>query len=208
MADNVTITQGAGTNVATDDVGGVHFQRVKLDVGTDGASTPVVTTLPVNLVAGETHLGQIGAEGDLIDVTLTLDTSAYADGDVMADTQTVSNAVRVTSGRAILQSIAVIDEDDQGQTFDILFFSANRSLGTENSTPSISDANARDFLAVVRISSSDYLDLGGVKVATRAGLGLLLEASGSRDLYVGTIIRGAATYTASGVRLRLGFLWD
>lgn len=34
MADNVPITAGTGTNIATDDVGGVHYQRVKLVDGT------------------------------------------------------------------------------------------------------------------------------------------------------------------------------
>lgn len=53
MADNVVFqsstpaTPPPGTPVATDDVGGVQFQRVKLDVGADGASSPVVGSLPV-----------------------------------------------------------------------------------------------------------------------------------------------------------------
>lgn len=42
MADNISITPGAGANVATDDVSGVQFQRVKLDMGGDGVSLPVV----------------------------------------------------------------------------------------------------------------------------------------------------------------------
>lgn len=50
MADNVTIpASGNGTAtpvVATDDVGGVHYQKVKLDVGADGASTPVTGSVP------------------------------------------------------------------------------------------------------------------------------------------------------------------
>lgn len=33
MADNLDITQGTGTTVATDDVGGVHYQKVKLAIG-------------------------------------------------------------------------------------------------------------------------------------------------------------------------------
>jgi hypothetical protein len=33
MVDNVAITAGAGTTVATDDVGGVHYQKVKLAIG-------------------------------------------------------------------------------------------------------------------------------------------------------------------------------
>jgi hypothetical protein len=38
VADNIAITAGSGTTVATDDVSGVHFQRVKLVDGTlDGS---------------------------------------------------------------------------------------------------------------------------------------------------------------------------
>lgn len=47
MADNITLP-GAASVVATDDVGGVHYQVVKLDMGGNGASTPVSSALPVN----------------------------------------------------------------------------------------------------------------------------------------------------------------
>ena len=48
MADNVTLNAGAGGDTcAADDVGGVKYQRVKLDVGGDGLSVPVVTNVPV-----------------------------------------------------------------------------------------------------------------------------------------------------------------
>lgn len=54
MTDNVEITSGAGTAVATDDVGGAHFQRIKLDIGGDGASSPVTSAnpLPVTIFNG------------------------------------------------------------------------------------------------------------------------------------------------------------
>lgn len=41
MADNVAITAGTGTSVATDDVGGVHFQRMKLVDGTADSSAAI-----------------------------------------------------------------------------------------------------------------------------------------------------------------------
>lgn len=44
--DNVAVTPGAGATIATDDVAGVQFQKVKLDFGGDGASDPVVGSLP------------------------------------------------------------------------------------------------------------------------------------------------------------------
>ena len=39
MADNVPITAGSGTSIATDDVTSVHYQRVKLVGGADGTAT-------------------------------------------------------------------------------------------------------------------------------------------------------------------------
>jgi hypothetical protein len=51
MADNVTIpATGTGTAtpvVATDDVAGAHFQKVKLDVGGDGESIPLSSNDPL-----------------------------------------------------------------------------------------------------------------------------------------------------------------
>jgi hypothetical protein len=41
MADNLGYTAGAGSTVATDDVAGVHYQRVKLVNGTLDASDAI-----------------------------------------------------------------------------------------------------------------------------------------------------------------------
>lgn len=49
MSDNVQLNPGSGGDIAAaDDVGGVKYQIVKLDVGGDGASVPVVGALPVS----------------------------------------------------------------------------------------------------------------------------------------------------------------
>jgi hypothetical protein len=53
LADNVAITAGSGTTVASDDVGsGVQQQRVKITWGVDGTGNDVnaTTPLPVELV--------------------------------------------------------------------------------------------------------------------------------------------------------------
>ncbi len=42
MADNFDVTPGTGKTVGTDDVGGVHYQKIKLDAGGDGVSVPVI----------------------------------------------------------------------------------------------------------------------------------------------------------------------
>lgn len=55
MADDVTLP-GVGAKVATDDVGGSQYQKIKLDVGGDGASVPVVGSLPVSGPLTDTQL--------------------------------------------------------------------------------------------------------------------------------------------------------
>lgn len=42
MADNVAVTAGSGTSIATDDVSSVHFQKIKVDAGGDGVSVPII----------------------------------------------------------------------------------------------------------------------------------------------------------------------
>ena len=49
MSDNIELNLGAGGAIAaTDEVDGVHFQKVKLDLGGDGVSVPVAGTLPIS----------------------------------------------------------------------------------------------------------------------------------------------------------------
>jgi hypothetical protein len=142
----------------------------------------------------------------VVDVTLSADTAIFASGDIIADTQVVANALRVTNGAGRLQSITVIDEDDQGAAFDLYFFSANNSMGSENSAPNISDTLARDLLTFVAINTGDYRDLGGVKVANLNSLNRVIKAvTGTTSIYVAAVNgAGTPTFTASGLKLRLG----
>jgi hypothetical protein len=68
MADNVSITSGSGTSIATDDVSSVHFQKIKVDGGGDGASTPILagngvaaSALRVTLASDGTGVVQLAA---------------------------------------------------------------------------------------------------------------------------------------------------
>lgn len=42
MADNVIVSEGVGKTIATDDVGGVQYQIMKIDAGGDGVSVPII----------------------------------------------------------------------------------------------------------------------------------------------------------------------
>ena len=47
MADNVAITAGSGTSIATDDISGAHHQRVKISVGANGSATDLSKADPL-----------------------------------------------------------------------------------------------------------------------------------------------------------------
>lgn len=166
--------------------------------------------LKVEAQAGEAFAGSVGGITDIVSVTLSLDTSAYTSGDVLADTQVVTNAARKTDGTGTIQSLVVIDKDDNGVAMDLHFFSANVALGTENSPPSISDANTDNHLGSVSVAAAEYKDLGGVKVATVRGVALPFKAaSGTRHIYVSAVTTGGSpTHTATGITLRVGVLQD
>lgn len=190
-------------------VGGksAHIQSVKLS---DASGATVNPAAPV-VAAGENHIGQVGGEGDLIEVTLSLDTNAYSDGDVLAATQVVANALRKIDGTGVLQSLVIVDADDQGVGMDLIFLRANVSVGSENSAPGPADADFDSaYLGKVAVSASDYTDWGGVRTATLRNVGLFLKSvSASRDLYLAAVVRGGTpTYTASGLKVKLGILWN
>lgn len=52
MADNTPITPGTGTSIATDDIGGVQYQRMKLTLGNDGVSDGDVSSTNPMPVSG------------------------------------------------------------------------------------------------------------------------------------------------------------
>ena len=181
-----------------------------VDIASIAAGTNNIGDVDIlSIAAGENVIGKAAVPGALIDVTLSLDTAAYADGDVLADTQTVTSMFRVADGTATLDSIHVLDEDDQGQALDLIFLGANNSIGTENAAVSVTDANARDIQGRVRIGAADYYDMGGCRIATISGIGLKLKAaSGVTTGNIAAVSRGTGTYTASGIRLKLGLTWD
>jgi hypothetical protein len=163
---------------------------------------------PVSPAAGENHIGAFGGEGKLTIITPVLDTSAYVSGDVLF-VATAFNGARVAGGRSYLQSLTVVDADDQGYAMELYFFSATVTFGTINVAPSISDADALNFLGMVSVSTGDFIDLGGVRVATIRNIGLMMVPNvASTNLYIAGITRGTPTHTASGLQFGAGMIWD
>lgn len=167
------------------------------------------------LPVGSNFIGQVGMAGTVINRVLTLDTGAYADKDLMSDTIELENVARVPLGRTWLVYVHVLDEADQAGAFDIVFLDEFVTLGSLNSAPSISDANARKIVGKCSVPSAAYLDIGGSGIATitpgttDGNLPLLMQTGPlTRSLFMATIARGTPTYAVNSLRLKLGFSWD
>lgn len=197
MADNVEVTSGTGTVIAADDVSSVFFQKIKLDVGGDGATLPVSSTanaLPVK------------ALDDVITIDATPDTSALADGDVAFATQEVAGFSTAADITSILQSVVISEVDDQGIGIDLIFFNANTSLGTENSAPDIDDTEVLTVIGRVQIGAGSFYDLGANRVACVYGIGLPMKAGTGGSVWMAGIARGAPTYAGGHIQIKLGVL--
>ena len=196
MADDLVLPATGGT-VAADLIGSASYQRVKLSFGADGAAADW---------DGTQHIGEVGGRLKLVQVTFTMGTTAYGAGDVLADTQIITACMRADAGAGYLQSLTLNDKDDQGLPLDVYIIQTNTSLGTENSAPDISDANADNILGWFSVAAADYKDVGGAKLASLRNIGLpVIAAGGADDLYVALVTQGTPTHSGSGITGWFGF---
>lgn len=100
MADNTTLDAGSGGDtIATDDIGGVKYQRVKVTAGADGTATDVIagggteaSALLVTIASDSTGVLSVDDNGG----TLSIDDGGGAitvDGTVTANLSATDNAV-------------------------------------------------------------------------------------------------------------------
>jgi hypothetical protein len=137
----------------------------------------------------------------------SVDTNAYASGDLIADTQELSDVGYRKGQVLILKSIHLLDKADQKVALYFVFLSAATSLGTENSAPTISDANSDNVLAIVPMAATDYVDLGGTAYGTKECSVSLKLPAGSTSLWVAIVnATGTPTYGAADLTGRFAFL--
>ncbi len=86
MADNLNVTAGTGTVVATDQVGSAHYQKVKLADGTADSAAMIVA--------------DTGAKANALRVVLANDYLTPIGGSVAADAADADNPVKV-GGKAV-----------------------------------------------------------------------------------------------------------
>tara|TARA_Y100001937_G_scaffold60452_1_gene82800 strand:- start:1826 stop:2335 length:510 start_codon:yes stop_codon:yes gene_type:complete len=146
----------------------------------------------------------------IIRVTPTLDTNAYAQGDVLFTATEIPNAVIGLGGCSKLVGAYMFDKSDNTDDILFIFTEGNTALGTINATADISDANllANNICGISKIDS-DQAGTGGIIDNSRIhqmfpasrteentqDLMLLQAANDSTSVFVQGILTSATTPT-------------
>ena len=148
----------------------------------------------------------------VIDVEPTVDDSAYTSNYILFNPVKIENAVATKGGAAILQSIAVANDDALTGSFDLVLTASDDAPGTINTllsgTTGLSDANADSILGITSITN--MFDAGACSIGSKSNIGMVIQAAaGSRDVYVWGIAKSTDSPTATtGYKLRFGIIQD
>jgi hypothetical protein len=164
------------------------------------------------LLPSENYVGKVGGPTTIISPTITVSTSpAYTANDVVGGKLTLTDALRVSGGTGILQSLCIIDKGNQKAALEILIFDSNPSSGTYTDNGAFS-WNATDGAKLIRrisVLASDYTTFGTAAIADLSTGGKVLKASGSKNLYAVIVTTGTPTYVATtDLIVRFGILQD
>lgn len=233
VASGAKATSATAAGVYRMGIGGLKYARARLD-WTSGTSITVlagVSDAPdamiqdvalaansgvdigdvdvLTIAAGETHIGEVGGNSVVHEVTLSLAAATYTQHDVLAATQVLTACMRKDGGTGVIHSIHLLDQDDQGMALDLVFLRTNVALGSEESAVSITDAHADEILGIVEILAGDYVDLINSQSVTKTNVGIVVDAAGGAgDLYIAAITRDTPTHTGSGITVKVGILRD
>ncbi len=147
----------------------------------------------------------------VIRVIPTIETSAYAAGDVIFNSVEIPNAVIGKGGCSKLIAAYMVSNNTNNLVFDMIFTENAATFGTVNATANISDADIRTAKVLsswhceAADDTTNYIDNSEIKriFDTRSDSGsntgnimptLLQAASGSRSVYFAVIGGSSITY--------------
>lgn len=232
MADNVAITAGSGTSIATDDVSSVHYQKVKPYASTDGTEVPFtraedaahtdgdhgVLALAVRNYAGA------GSDGDYsaLSASSTGELRVFSHKDqlrIAVQTSSLSTSLAYVAGDQVGTLLTLANaaraSGGTGVITSVLLTNANDVIGaydvvffrasvTLASDSSAFSISAADTRSVVAVVPlTSAVDLGSGRVAQALNIAVPYDCSGGTSLYAALICRAGHAVFAANADLEL-----
>lgn len=137
-------------------------------------------------------------------------TAAYSANDIVGGLRTLALG-RVNGAGVVLQSLEVVDLSDQKAELSLIFFKANPTASTtaDQGALTIHANDIAKVLGIVDIVADDYTDLGSYSIATKTGIGLVLQPTSGTDIYCVVVTPGTPDYVAAtDLSIAFGVLQD
>jgi hypothetical protein len=218
LADNVEITAGAGTVIATDDVGSAHYQYVKLAAGADGTATKIIAgggveagALLVTIASDSTGVLPVVGKTAIVTVTPTLTTGAtYVANDYVGTDHTPMSfaLARINAGTGTIISAVLVDYAIASVAAELWLFDTTLDPGHDSAAWTITDAESLTCIGVIPFST--YYASANNSISTGfVGAGIPFKAgAGVTTIFACLVTRGAPAYTNGLVSVRLGVIQD
>lgn len=196
MVDNVPITAGSGTSIAADDIGSVFYQRVKIGVGADGTAADWEGFVR-NYIAAPTG-----------NFTRPADTTAYASGDLVANSTTAGSVTPVTLAAARISggtgSIRKVEIRKSGTSITNAIFRVHLYLTSPTVTNGDNGAwlsnNVANYLGAFDVVMDRAFSDGAAGTGVPlAGGEINFVASGSANVFA--LVEARAAYTPASAEV-------
>lgn len=163
-------------------------------------------------------LERVGFYTVVLTATPTIDTAAYATGELMGSSEiSLTNAVLPFStlggvnrgGSGVIQSVVIVDQDAQEINIDVYFFDAEptNTTFTDQAAFDPDDADLDLLIGVAVVTDWRSQSDNSIGQVHNLGMAFVLTP-GARTLYAVLVTRGTPTYAATGLTLRVTILQD
>lgn len=138
MADNLTLNAGSGgSDLATDEISSVHYQRVKVSHGADGSATDTSHTAPLPIEGGDAENAAVSMNPVVVGGRYDSSSRTLGDGDAGAIALDADGAVHISDGG---DTITVDGTVDLGATDNAVLDSIDSSTSTLSTVVQNEDA--------------------------------------------------------------------
>lgn len=152
-----------------------------------------------------------GGFSNLLQTSLQGAAALYAAGDLVGTVSGLLTVFRTGQQTAVLQSITVVDQSGVTPELNIMIGkpSTFNSAVADNAAFSWG-AFPQGLQALVNVVADDYTTIGGVSVAVKSGLGIVLRRDTfTSDTLLAVVATSAFTPTVvNGISLQIGVLQD
>lgn len=229
VADGADVTQGEKADAANTDstsawsvvsllkgiwaklAGTLVTSNTNIDVALSTRLKPADTLAAVTSITNTvTVAGNVGSFTTVIKDTTAVTAAAYSAGNAVGGKRTLANAVRVSGGTGILQSVTLLDRANQKAAMTLFIFDADPSAATlTDKTAFVFSTDDLKVVAQVPINAGDYVTTNSKAFVTYGGLGIPVKAASGTTLYAALVTSGTPTFAATtDVQLEVGILQD